>query len=77
MFLAICGIQKKMSNNYKNKLLRYERVLKALRENRRAKQIVLIDRIKQYQTKAWLYIEMGYNSVQSIIAGSDTRNELE
>ena len=37
----------------------YEGVLKAIREYQKAKNIVLIDCSKQYQTKAWLYIEKG------------------
>ena len=39
-----------------------------------AKEIVLTDRIEQYQTKAWLSVEKGNKTVQSLIAGSETSN---
>ena len=46
--------------------------MKATKECQRANEIILMDCSKQYQTKAWPYIEKGNKTVQSIIAGSET-----
>ena len=61
-----------MSSNYKNKFSDVWRVLKAIREYQRTREIVLIACHKQYQTKALLYIEKGNKTVQSETAGLET-----
>ena len=52
--------------------IKYEGVLEAVKEYQRAQEIVLTDRSKQFQIKAWPYIEKRNKTVQSVTAGSET-----
>ena len=71
-FLSFVKFRRKCPAITKTNSLMYEGVLKAIIQCQRAKAIALIDCSKQYQTKAWLYIEKGNKPVQSVRAGSET-----